>query len=582
MEQIRIDQIRDLDEHARETYELGQEAPSKKLYATVDLLIQTWDELCKLLQKQAAERQEAVSVEDLDEVGVLSRVKTAVYAIDSARRRHVWEYQGDLPDEHEIFPSDYKVEGLLTLKNRFNDFLDQERRYRRSGVVVIRVESLELENVGPAFGMRFEPASRLSLLTGDNGLGKSFLLDVAWWALTRSWPQEVNGSMTSGFPAQPGDRNKSAFIQCIGHGRIRSQTEFSVQTQWSYSQENDAWLSAPNRPWLPGLVVYAHADGSFSVWDPARNYWKGQGDTDIHGRWPAYVFTDAEVWDGIGSHVGHLGSRTIPVCNGLLYDWSAWIGAKDDENARIMASVLRALSPHGQDSDGAIEPGPLMRLSIKDSRSIPSINTSYAGPVPILHASSGIRRMCALAYMLVWTWSEHRLAAEMSGEEASPRMIMLFDEVESHLHPRWQRSILPSLLKIGDELQKDIEFQLIVTTHSPLVLASAEAWFDPEQDAWFDLDLEGDPPQARLHRRSYTPRGTAGAWLTSEAFDLATDRGSVEAERAILRARELLRQSEPPLDAVMRVHKELRAVLPDIDRFWVRWNAFVERRGGTP
>ena len=223
-----------------------------------------------------------------------------------------------------------------------------------------------------------------------------------------------------------------------------------------------------------------------------------------------------------------------------------------------------------------------MRLSVKDSRSIPSINTSYAGPVPILHASSGIRRVCALAYMLAWTWSEHRIAAEMRGEETSQRIIMLFDEVESHLHPRWQRSILTSLLNIGNELQEDMELQLIVTTHSPLVLASAEAWFDPSQDAWFDLDLEGDPPQARLHRRSYTPRGTAGAWLTSEAFDLATDRGSVEAERAILRARELLRQPEPPLDEVMQAHEALRAVLPDVDRFWVRWNAFVERRGGTP
>ena len=159
---------------------------------------------------------------------------------------------------------------------------------------------------------------------------------------------------------------------------------------------------------------------------------------------------------------------------------------------------------------------------------------------------------------------------------------MLFDEVESHLHPRWQRSILTSLLNIGNELHEDMELQLIVTTHSPLVLASAEAWFDPSQDAWFDLDLEGDPPQARLHRRPYTPRGTADAWLTSEAFDLATDRGSVEAERAILRARELLRQPEPPLDEVMQAHEELRAVLPDVDRFWVRWNAFVERHGGTP
>ena len=435
------------------------------------------------------------------------------------------------------------------------------------------LESLKLENVGPAPKMEIEFASRMNLLTGDNGLGKSFLLDVAWWALTGRWPWEVNRHMTCGFPARPREREKSAAIDM----QFRSRNQ-SVEGRSEYKRSDDLWDGVANRSSFPSLVIYAHADGSFSVWDPTRNYRRQWGMISMHERGYAHVFTEAEVWDGLRSHVD---GRSIPVCNGLLYDWSAWIGSKDDGNAKIMASVLRALSP-GQNWSEVIEPGPLMRLSINDSRNIPSINTNYAGSVPILHASSGIRRVCALAYMLVWTWSEHQIAADFLGEKVLPRMTMLFDEVESHLHPRWQRSILTALLNIGNELQEDVELQLIVTTHSPLVLASAEAWFDPEQDAWFDLDLEGDPPQARLHRRPYTPRGTAGAWLTSEAFDLATDRGSVEAERAILRARELLRQPEPPLDAVMQVHEALRAVLPDVDRFWVRWNAFVERRGGTP
>ena len=446
------------------------------------------------------------------------------------------------------------------------------------------LESLGLENVGPASSMELEFAPRMNLLTGDNGLGKSFLLDVAWWALTMRWPWEVNRYMTTGYPARPRDEKKPSAIRFRGRGRTES-----VRHQADYSRRDEAWVGHSGEsydPWAiagwpcdpPGLVIYAHADGSFSVWDPARNYGRRQDYIDMQERQSAYVFTEPEVWDGLWSYVD---DGAPPLCNGLLYDWSTWIRAKDNRNASLMASVLRILAPE-QGREGVIESGSPKRLSIDDARDIPSINTSYTGPVPILHASSGIRRMCALAYMLIWTWSEHRSAAEMRCETTSQRIIMLFDEVESHLHPRWQRSILTSLLNIGNELQEDIELQLVVTTHSPLILASAEAWFDPERDAWFDLDLEGDPPQVQLYRRSYTPRGTAGAWLTSEAFDLATDRGSVEAERAILRARELLRQPEPPLDEVMQVHVALRAVLPDVDRFWVRWNAFVERRGGTP
>ena len=248
--------------------------------------------------------------------------------------------------------------------------------------------------------------------------------------------------------------------------------------------------------------------------------------THLKERRPAYVFTEAEVWDGLRDTVD---GRSVPVCNGLLYDWSRWVQA-DDDNAGSMASALRALSP-GPDSAQAIEPGAPMRLSVDDARDIPSIKTDYAGQVPIIHASSGIRRVVALAYMLTWTWSEHRIASELRGDEPSRQVVMLFDEVESHLHPRWQRSILrgaaESRLRTSRQRQC---LKLVVSTHSPLVLASAESWFDPEQDAWFDLDLRWGA--AAVHRLAsanlHTPHGTAGSWLTSDAFHLATDR-SLEA-----------------------------------------------------
>ena len=433
------------------------------------------------------------------------------------------------------------------------------------------IERLAIDNVGPAPDMELDFAPRLNLLTGDNGLGKSFLLDVVWWALTRRWPAEVNSRMTSGYPARPHDPETAATISFSVRGRTRS-----VPWAASFSRSDQYWLGTPGRPALPGIVVYAHADGSLSVWDPARNYWSQPGDPSLKERRPAYVFTEAEVWDGLRDTVD---GRSVPVCNGLLYDWSKWIQANDD-NAMGMASALRALSP-GQDPVQAIEPGLPMRLSVEDARDIPSIVTDYTGQVPIIHASSGIRRIVALAYVLTWTWSEHRIASELRGDEPSRQVVMLFDEVESHLHPRWQRSILKALRDVGSVLDGGVAVQLIVSTHSPLVLASTEPWFDPEQDAWFDLDVEGIPPRAHLHRRTYTPHGTTGSWLTSEAFDLATDR-SLEAERAILRARAILQQTEPPLRDVMTVHDELRATLPNVDRFWVRWNAFVEDRGGTP
>ena len=91
---------------------------------------------------------------------------------------------------------------------------------------------------------------------------------------------------------------------------------------------------------------------------------------------------------------------------------------------------LRALQP----------PVPAALLKRKGSNNVRARGRLVfrAGPVPILHASSGIRRVCALAYVLIRAWSEHRIADRLLGvgKEAPQRIIMLYDEVESHRHPR--------------------------------------------------------------------------------------------------------------------------------------------------
>ena len=437
---------------------------------------------------------------------------------------------------------------------------------------MIMLKDLVLLNVGPAPRMHAKFAPRVNLITGDNGLGKSFLLDSAWWAVTRSWPAEVNRRMTFGLEARPRNVKEPASIWvCVDDGTALGKPEYSGILM----PGSERWVpSGGERPRSSGLLLYAHADGSFSVWDPVRNGWYRDSGR-VKARRPPYVFTETEVWDGLRNT-----DRSGPRCNGLLHDWSSWIKA-GDANGDAMAEALRALSPDSEGGDG-MAPGPPTRLSLDDVRDIPTIRTGYAGAVPVLHASAGIRRVIALAYIITWAWSEHRIAAGLQGAAVTSEVTMLFDEVESHLHPRWQRSILKALKDVGSALLDGAGLQLIASTHSPLVLASAEPWFDPDQDAWLDLDLEGDPPEARLRRRTYTPRGTPGAWLTSEAFDLRTERGSIEAEQAVLRARELLRKPDASLDEVMEVHAHLRRVLPDVDRIWVRWNAFVEERGGTP
>lgn len=429
------------------------------------------------------------------------------------------------------------------------------------------LEALHLRNVGPGPDMDMELGTRLNLITGDNGLGKTFLLDTAWWALTRKWPRDLNPRLTSGYPARPADPKKPATVGF----RVQGKTGL-VEYESTYAPRDQAWLGRAGRPWNPGLVIYALSDGGFAVWDPARNYWKTKNGVDVQERLPAFVFSPKDVWDKLEVE---LDGKAIVACNGLITDWAGWV-REGGLSHKLMAAIVKHLSERGS----RLDVGPLTRIGLDDVRDIPSIKTGYSGAVPILHASAGVRRIVALAYMLLWSWNEHQAAAEQLGEEPTQQVVMLVDELECHLHPRWQRSILRSVLRVAKSLHKQATLQLITATHSPLILASAEPLFDEATDAWFDLDLDRAERRVQLQKRAFVRRGTAGRWLTSPAFDLESEGRSLEAEAAIERAKGLLerRQEGETLtrSAVTAATAELAKYLPDVDGFWVRWSAAVD------
>ena len=430
------------------------------------------------------------------------------------------------------------------------------------------LERLELENVGPAPDMVLDLQPRLNLITGDNGLGKSFLLDAAWWALTRRWPRDLNPRLTSGYAARPSDIAKPAKLRFA----LTTDAGNSRSFESSYSAEYESWTGQPGRPWSPGLVIHAHADGGFSVWDPARNYWRRKGNIDVQDRLPGYAFSPEEVWTGL---VVPVQGKETKVCKGLLDDWSSWI-RENGENARSMAEVVGTLTVRGE----PCEVGPIQRLSVNDAQDIPSIKTDYSNAVPIVHASSAVRRITGLAYMLVWSWSEHERAAKQLGIRIAGQVILLFDEIEAHLHPQWQRAIVPAILRVMEHLTDGgTGVQLIAATHSPLVLASVEPYFDEDRDRLFHLEIRNG--RVHLDVEPWAAQGDALNWLVSDVFGLRQAR-SVEAERAIEAAEAFMRgdarHSPEHLRERDAIHRELERVLAGHDLFWPRWVVWTERQ----
>jgi hypothetical protein len=423
------------------------------------------------------------------------------------------------------------------------------------------LEHLHLRNVGPAPELEMELAPRLNLITGDNGLGKSFLLDVMWWALTQTWAREM---------ARPAKGVHEAEIS-FGFG---INGELGDPSFYWDSRGQDWHCGHVSGPGSRSIALYALVDGGFAVWDAARSYWRPSQQRphpDDRGRVASYTFKPHEVWDGLEQDGSSL-------CEGLIRDWASW-QKEDGEAFEQLEAVLGGLSPSPHER---LVPGGFARLGFQ-ARDIPTLRMPYGQDVPVLHASAGMRRIIALAYMLVWTWQEHVKASELIGEPPAKEITFLIDEIEAHLHPQWQRRILSSLLDVMEALTgtSDVRVQLVAVTHSPLILVSAEPLFDAARDALFVLDLEQGSSIVQLERREFVRYGDPGSWLISETFGLPSFR-SLQAEAVLERAAVALSDESFGKEEAAALEAELRGVLGGTDPFWATWRYVGERKGWLP
>jgi hypothetical protein len=408
---------------------------------------------------------------------------------------------------------------------------------------------LEISGIGPSAKVSFYPAERLSIITGDNGLGKSFILECAWWSLTGQWAERP------AYPNPSESRGPAAitFEITVGAGPSRPKT---IRYDW----EAQRWPAPKGRPTLPGLVVYARVDGSFAVWDPARHVRKEDRQRDA-----ALVFSRDEVLQGLEGKM-----------EGLLRDWVKWQSRRDQATTfDTFRAVLNRLSPPDM---APLAPGPTIRVP-GEAREIPTLHHPY-GDVPFTNESAGVRRIVTLAYLLVWSWTEHKISSALSKRPPQRQLVILIDEVEAHLHPKWQRVVLPALLDVATLLSNELQYQAIVATHSPLILASIESQFVPESDKLFHLRLTKDGDAAFLEI-PFVRYGPVERWLTSDIFELPQAR-SREGELALEEAKKVLSDANPDREAIRLLSARLSRILPQDDPFWPRWLYFAESKGAKP
>lgn len=390
------------------------------------------------------------------------------------------------------------------------------------------LQRINLKNVGPLSDFSFDFGNRLTVMTGDNGVGKTFLLDIIWYVLTRQWPMDVNPAMLSGQMAMPQKAKGESFFK--GYLKNSYGTPF---VHFNYDGLRQNWNIGGDKREFYGdssLVVYAFADGSIAVWDSLKNF---NDDNFLSVKPSAFVFTSKNVWDGLKNEENSKGSN-LYLCNGLIRDLVTWELQKSWEFDSVN-NILKLCSP----SNFKFKLGDPRRVSINDARDIPTIKMPY-GEIPVTMASAGVRRILSLAYSLTWAVSENRKMSRVTGSAFTKNVTFLIDEVESHLHPKWQRQIMSGLLQVFSPLydaktlkgtKKDFlpNVQILAATHSPLVMASLEDIFDPNKDKWIDFDSD-TKGRILVEERPFEKMGTSDQWLKSEAFDMKSTRSKIVAD----------------------------------------------------
>jgi hypothetical protein len=413
------------------------------------------------------------------------------------------------------------------------------------------LQFIELRGVGPAENLRYEPSQRLNIITGDNGLGKTFLLETIWWSLTGEWLD---------YPALPRKNVSKSYPKItfsVGSNSKSTTSDYSWETQtWKYPLKRDA---------LPGLVVYARYDGSFAVWDPARVTSNDQNSKPTKRH---VFFNRADIWDGL--------KQDQWICNGLIRDWVSWQTSSERyrEHYNTLVSCLKALS---SSTDEPLSPGQPTRLPMRDSREFPTLKM-FGDEIPVVLASAGIQRIIAFAYILVWAWQEHLENSKISRTKPQRSIVLIVDEIEAHLHPRWQRAIIPALINVISQLEASVSPQIHVATHSPMVMASSEIVFNKDVDNLHHLKYEKQ--SVILEEISFVRRGRSYLWLMSDVFGLSQPR-SLPAEQAIDDAKKLQLSDTPSPEIITEVNIRLIRYLSPDDEFWPRWRYFAQSFGAN-
>ena len=325
----------------------------------------------------------------------------------------------------------------------------------------MRIDSISLHEVGPFADVRIDlpegtdpELADVYLLTGPNGCGKTTAL-YAIAALLDNDPALLR-------PRMRGDRSRAGIVASSG-GRSQER---------SITRAGGADLAA--------IVAAAAEDPALGPLD-AYNRTLFQNRSLGAGRkasWAAFAYAGTR---RVGSgHVTALAEPPDPLAGGLSFrhtadtaDLAQWIagqeflrlkareagrGERADQIARGVRAIEEILAAILEDPGFAFVSGSDVDLDVRVR--------SHGAVLDLDVLPDGVQSIVSwVADLLVRLeripWADDAPAAQRS-------FLLLLDEIDIHLHPAWQRRILPIVQRLFPSAQ------IIASTHSPFVVGSAD------------------------------------------------------------------------------------------------------------
>ena len=318
---------------------------------------------------------------------------------------------------------------LKELEKRVNQ---SELRPRASGNLILK--SVSLENIGPFRSLHLELTPTWNLLLGDNGVGKTVLLKAIAVALC-------------GENANP-DVVKKLLRSGASQGSIRlrdNNREYTVELK----RQMDGSIKVTSASLSPiiyerWLVLGFPALRSISSDSP-------KGPTKVTRHAPSVEDLLPLLSYEPDRRMSDIKQWLVNLDYAAKSEYSALAAKKTRED---FTRVLQRLTP-----------GLRLELGPVDAKTMQISVVTDAGLVPLELVSQGtVSVMCWIGTLL-----ERLAETGTSRSDSKNSVLVLIDELDAHMHPKWQQMFV-------DAFRKEFaSVQIIATTHSPLLVGSLEA-----------------------------------------------------------------------------------------------------------